>query len=209
MKWFLIMLLLFSMPQVYGKSRRRVVNELGFDFNYSKQVYGSVRQNSVRKRTYSGSYALYFLSTTALELNYSYGEEVTTENHDLQIEDTDYSIIGFQNVVESEVFGIGIRQAFAGPKSRLKPMISLGYAKQFIKDKSTITLRNNTNGAVTTLNNGSSQKRTDSVFGSFALQFRLMGSFFLKGSVKTVFPAFKTNLAKDYLTYSAGFSWMF
>jgi hypothetical protein len=47
------------------------------------------------------------------------------------------------------------------------------------------------------------------MFGAFTLQLRLTERFSLKGSVKSLFPAFEFNKAKDNLKYLVGFSWVF
>ena len=161
--------------------------EVGFDFGYSKQVYGTQRQNSTRDRSYAGSFALYLFDLTAIELNYSYSNEITIENPYVLLSGTDFALVSMQTTVRTEIFGVGLRQSFAGKKSRLKPIISLGYAKQFVRGLSTFTLKDLTNNIHTTYDNGGSYKRIDSVFATFSLQLRLVGAFFIKGSVKTVF----------------------
>jgi len=185
------------------------MTELGFDFGYSKQVYGYQKQNSTRERTYTGSMALYFLTLTAIEFNYSNSKEITTDNTVVKITGSDYSIMGYQNTIDTNVYGIGLRQSLVGGKSRIRPLISLGYAKQFIKDSTNMTYRNDVTNLGGVVLGNPSKKRQDSVFATFALKFIIGKGLNLQGSVKTVFPAFKMGLAKDYVKYTVGFTWMF
>jgi len=151
--------------------------------------------------------ALYLLSTTAIEFNYSHHQQTTTENETIPITGTTISIISQQNRVFYEVYGVGIKQMLSSRKARIRPSISFGYAKQFIRDSTDITLENVANGdrALSTI--PTSKSRIDSVFGTFTLQLYLTKFFSINGSVYTVFKAFETNQAKDNMKYLAGFSW--
>jgi hypothetical protein len=104
-------------------------------------------------------------------------------------------------------YGIGIRQAFASRKARFKPSISLGYARQFIRDTTEASFRNNTTGSVFSVSDAVSKLRDDSVFGSFALEMRITRRISLRGSVRTTFKAFDFDRAQDNVRYMFGFSW--
>lgn len=199
----IIILLIFCIP-IQAIARL----ELGGEFGYDKQVYGSNRQNKLVSRTYSGSMAIYFLTYTALELNYAYGEEITTENDEIEIPDTYYSVTSMQNKVITNSYGIGLRQALSGRGSRIRPLISLGYANQRTKDSTDMTFENDYLGTSTLVKGDITEKKVDSLFGSFMLQIYLTKGFYIKGSVKTIFPAFDFDKAKDDLRYLAGFSWL-
>ncbi len=182
--------------------------ELSGEFGYKTQAYGSARENDITERTYSSSLAMYLFETTALEVNYSYSTSITNEHNRIAVTGTTVNIIGMVNTVESEVFGLGLRQLFASRKSVLRPMLSMGYAKQFVVDYTDITIEDST-GAVAELRTAQSRSKSDSVFASFSLELRLIKHMALRGSVQTVFPAFEFDKMKDYQKYTAGFTWIF
>lgn len=183
--------------------------ELSGNFGYGKTVYGPERESDIVNRTYSGSLAFYFAQRTALELNYFHNRETTTNRSVIPITGTNIEVTELQNQVSTNVFGVGLRQALAGRKALIRPMISLGYAKQLIYDVTEYTFQNTTTGEILRLNDGETKRRNDSVFGSFTLQLRITQGLSLNGSVQTVFPAFQFDLAKDNLKYTAGFTWIF
>lgn len=181
--------------------------ELNGSFSYQKQVFGSKRENNIRSRTYGGSVAVYLFDYTALEFNYTENHEVTTTHDTFKIDETNFSLIGTENRVMSRVAGVGIRQALSPRNSSFRPLISLGYARQFVNDKTNLTLRNDVTNGVEVLPGSTTKRRVDSVFVTFGLDIRLTKMFALKGSVNSVFKAFKFNEAKDNLKYLIGFSW--
>jgi hypothetical protein len=181
--------------------------ELSGSFSYDRTIYGSARQNKSIDRTYAGTLAFFIYNFTALELNYSWNDEIITENETIPIEGFDLNLVSTQSKVNNEVYGIGIRQAFSGKGARIKPSISLGYAKQFIVSTSNATYLNTSSGARFVYSANPSKSRVDSVFGTFALQIKITGRLSLKGSIYTLFPANDINQAKDNIKYSAGFSW--
>lgn len=195
--------LILNCKQVYSWT------EIAGEFGYEKQVYGHNRQNKLVNRTYTANIAQYFFSMTAIEINYSSNEEITTENNTLEITGTGYSVVSMQNTVTTDVYGIGIRQSFSGRKSRIRPMLSIGYAKQFVQSRTDMTFQDDSNGDKIIVKDPISKKRVDSVFGTFMLQLYITRGFSVRGSVKTIFPAFEFDKAKDDLRYLAGFSWMF
>lgn len=203
MKTFLLFIIFIS-----SLNASAIVNEIGFDFGYDIQKYGSTRQNSIVSRSYSGGISSYIFSTTAIDLNFSSSTDTTTENNRYNVA-TGYDIVGQQNRVKTTVYGLGIKQALASKTSALVPLISVGYARQFVDYTTDITIENTTSKARSIASSGTTKERTDSVFASFVLQLKLTDQFSLKGSVKTIFPAFEFNKAKDDLKYLAGFSWMF
>ncbi len=183
--------------------------ELSADFSYNKQVFGDDRQNSSIERLYKGSIATYLFQYTALELNFSISEEVTTVEETIAVTGTTASITGYQNNVENTVYGIGIRQALAGKDSFIRPLISIGYAKQFIKSYTDYRFFDSTSGQAILVTTDLEKSRQESVFGTFTLQIRLSGRLAIRGSVNTVFPAFDFNKAKDSLKYLVGFTLIF
>ena len=185
-----------------------IVNEIAFDFGYDRQIYGLERQNSNVTRTYSGALATYIFDYTAIDLNASTSQEITTENERYLIT-SGLDLVGQQNRVNSRVFGIGIKQMFAPRTSRIVPGISIGYAKQFLEYQSDLTILNTTTDVRTTVSGGTTKQRVDSVFGTFSLQLRLTERLSLKASIKTLFPSFEMDKARDNVKFAAGFSWVF
>lgn len=182
------------------------LTEFGLNAGYDKQYFGSDRASSMTSLTYSGSLAFYFWKNIAFELNYSQTEDKTFQKYD---EDStqDVSITQLNNRVFTKVYGAGFRVSLGGKTSRIVPMISLGYAKQFIEDQTTYVLYDSTDSSTASSTYLNPKKTIESVFGTFILQFKITQRFTLKASVKTVFKAFEFSQAKDYLKYLVGFSW--
>lgn len=183
--------------------------ELSGEFGYQKQKYGDGKASKITDRTYSGSLAWYMFSTTALEFNYSQSERFQIENNTIHYRTADVSIISMQNNIQTEQFGVGLRQLLSSPKSRFRPMISLGYAKQYITERTEVTFRYNPTGETLAVQDNVEDREEDAVFGAFSLQIQLTKMFALKGTVKTVIPAFAWDEAGDYISYTAGFTWLF
>lgn len=185
-----------------------IVNEVAFDFGYDRQIYGLQRQNSNVTRTYAGALSTYIFDYTAIDLNASRSEDVTTESERYNVT-TGIDLVGQQNRVTSYVYGIGIKQMFAPRTARLIPGLSIGYARQFLDYQSDLTIEDTVTKVRATVSGGTTKQRIDSVFGTFSLQLRMTERLSLKGSVKTLIPAFKLDKARDNLKYSVGFSWIF
>lgn len=182
--------------------------ELSVEGSYSKKVFGSNRQNDLINQTYSGTIAFYLFSYTAIEFNYMKSDEETTER--TEIETTEESVIfkGYTTNVENEVMGVGIRQALAGRKSAIRPLISIGYAKQKVSDSTEYRYELESTGQQIRLKSATNTVTSDSVFGSFSLQFNLTQRMKVSASVRTVFPAFDFEQAQDYLKYTLGLTWL-
>lgn len=181
--------------------------EFNFDFGYDRQIYGVNRQNSVVSRNYSAGISTYLFDLTALDLNYSNTQDTTSQN-DRYTVSAPYDITAQQNRVRTNVFGLGIKQMLVGRGARLTPIISAGYAREFVTSSGDISVENTTTKAVQKVYLNETKQRYNSVFGSFTLQLKLTDRFSLKGSVRTLFPAFEMNKAKDNLKYLVGFSWI-
>ena len=196
----------FSALVLLMSSNVWALTEINGEFGYQKQVYGNTKQNDVTTRTYSGAVALYFFNYTALELNFSQEENITTEHNTISITGTGYSVIGMQNKVKNYNYGVGLRQAFAGKGAWLKPTLSLGYARQFITDQSSYTFQNDASGASFESVDDPYKSRSDSVFATFGLQLALTKTMAFRFSVNTIFPAFEFDRAQDNMKYLAGFT---
>jgi len=183
--------------------------EISGNFGYNKTVFGAQRENYITNRTWSGTLALYLWNMTAIELNYSDSEEISTENTDRDIDEIGAIRLGYQQRVRTKVYGIGLRQAFANRKSRIIPLISMGYAKQFSEDDGEATYKLDSDNSTQTVFFDKMKKRQESVFAAFLLKIRITGGLSIQGSIKTIFPAFEYNEAKNNLKYLVGISWMF
>lgn len=199
---FILYILLFPIASMAASF------EFDFDFGYDKQIYGANRQNSVVSRNYSIGFSSYLFDLTALDLNVSNTQDITTQNDRYTVA-TGVDVVSQQNKVRTKVYGIGLKQMLAGRGSRIVPVISAGYAREFVTSDGDITAENTTTKAQTIYNLNETKQRYNSLFGSFSLQLKLTERFSLKGTVRTLFPAFEFNKAKDNIKYLVGFSWIF
>lgn len=185
------------------------VFEFNFDFGYDKQIYGASRENSVVSRNYSVGLSSYLFDLTAIDLNFSNTQDITSQNERQRITGYNIDRVSQQYRVSTNVFGVGIKQMLVGRGARLTPIISAGYARQFVTSDGDTTYEDVISRARLVITSDSSKQRYNSVFGSFTLQLKLTERFSLKGTVRTLFPAFEFNKAKDNLKYLVGFSWIF
>jgi hypothetical protein len=202
---YLIFLMMSIVPSVVFCASKSVY-ELNGSFGYSKQVYGDQRQNSFVERSYSSSFAVFFLTYTAVEFNYSEQEDIITEKDTIQI-DTNTSIVSIQNKVLTNVYGIGIKQSLASLQSFIVPMFGLGHAKQKKSGGTAYTIRDNNGDRIYEVPRSS--KTVDSTFASFTLKVNLSKRMAITGMVKTIFPSFEWNRARDSIKYEAGLSILF
>lgn len=182
--------------------------EIDFDFGYDKQIYGATRQNSVVSRNYSMGLSSYLFDLTAIDVNVSNTQDTTSQSDRYTVA-ANLDVVAQQNRVDTKVYGVGLKQMLAGRGSRIIPILSAGYARQFVTSNGDITVENTTTKALTVYNLNQSKIAYNSVFGAFVLQIKLTESFSLKGSVKTIFPAFEFSKARDNLKYLVGFAWIF
>jgi hypothetical protein len=200
--------LLTALLILFPISSFAIVNEISGDFGYDRTLYGDSRQNSNVTKTFSAGLSTYFWNYTALDLNASRTKDVTTENQRYNIT-TGYDLVGQQNTITTDVYSIGVKQSFAPRTAMLVPSISIGYARQFTDNQQDIVIENTVAKTQFTQTGVTPKQRVDSVYGTFSLQLKMTDGLSLKGSVKTLFPAFKFNQAKDTLKYAFGFSWAF
>ncbi len=196
---FLSLLPICSMAGIY---------ELDFDYGYDRQIFGINRQNSVISRNYTIGFSSYLFDLTALDFNVSNNQDLTTQNDRINVA-TGYDLVSQMTRVRTNVYGIGLKQMLAGRGSRIIPVISAGYAREFITSGGDITVENTATKVQTVYYQTETKQRYNSVFGSFSLQIKLTERFSLKGSVRTLFPAFEFNKARDNVKYLVGFAWIF
>ncbi|MCK5883929.1 MAG: hypothetical protein KAG61_09585 [Bacteriovoracaceae bacterium] len=183
--------------------------EVGGNYGYKRLIYGANRENKNYDRSYSGFIAKYLFNLTAIEVNVSHSQNVTEEKWDAKVEGTTYSATKMRSDVMTNVWGIGLRQAFAHKKAFLVPMLSLGYARQIAESTGYVEYTNSVDGSKLNASTGKIKQSSNSLFGTFSLKLRLTKFFSLTGSASTVFPAFAFERLQDNVKYSAGFSWMF
>ena len=183
--------------------------ETDFNFIYDKQIFGAERDNFQVSRTYNLNLAWYLTGKTAFEIGYGLGTIRTTENSSYEIDGTGFEIYGHENTVKNLYYSVGIRQAFSERNSFLRPMLSIGYAKQEITDQTSYKIRAIGASEGATLRQAAEIMESDSVFANLALTIRLSQYFSIKTSVQTVFPAFDFDKARDDLKYMGGIMWIF
>ncbi len=185
------------------------ITEFGFDFGYDKQVYGTNKESDFVTRTYNGNLAIYFYNWTGIEFNYSNMEDINTDNGEYEITEYHVAQISKQSRAKTEVWGVGIRQALADQGSFVKPMVSFGYANQATTYSYEVTYQGLLTGERLHYQIPAQKSKSDSVFAIFMLQIKLTRGLSLKGSVKSIFPAFEFNKLSDNLKYLVGLTWTF
>ncbi len=184
------------------------VTELDLNFGYDKTVFGTNRENSIVSRSYSGAVTFYMTQYIGIEFNGSSSKETTTIEENRAI-GSDLEESSRQEIVESQVYGAGLRLMLASRKSFLIPTLSVGYARAFVTSSYDILITIPSSGASARFKEQASKYRTDNAFGAFGLKLKLTKALSLNGSVRTYFPADDFDKAKDNLKYSAGLSWFF
>jgi hypothetical protein len=203
MKFVFYGLFLCATPSLFA------FTEVGVEFSRDRLKYGDTKQNRRTTDTYSGTLAFYLFSYTAIEGYYSKISQTTEESYQTSITGSTLIIEGLLNEVETDVYGVGIRQAFAHPKARLRPLISFGYAKQKVHQKTTYTVRNSLDNSQVQFSNTSNPQKSDSSYASFSLQLKLTQMFSVSASVRSVFPSFEFARANENIRYSFGLTCAF
>jgi hypothetical protein len=183
--------------------------EIDGDFSYNKQIYGANKNNSIVSRAYSAGFSNYIFSTTAIDFNFTYSKDITSNNDRYNI--TGYTVdhTADQSRVVTSVYGVGVKQMLAPKGAFLVPIISFGYAREFVTSDSDSTYLNTATSTSFKYTASTSKAVYNSVFGTFMLQLHFTEALSFKAAVKTLFPAFEFNKAKENLKYSVGFSWIF
>lgn len=185
------------------------VFEVGGNYSYDRFVYGTNRNDATYERTYSGYIAKYLFNLTALEFNLSHSRSASIGHPDALIDGTSYKVTETRTDIETNTWGLGLRQSFAPREAFLVPMLSLGYARQISHSSGYLEFTNTTTGNSFISDNPTSKRSQNSVFATFTMKLKLTKFFSITGSANTVFPAFEFDRIRDNLKYSVGFSWMF
>lgn len=180
--------------------------EFSGNVGYNRQVYGVSRENKKIGKTYGTSIAMYLFGRTAIELNYSINESITNENTEISV-NSNLDLINLNNTIETKIYGIGLRQAFAGKRARFRPSISFGYAKYIVDNDSVYSFR--TKGTLQTFRvmEDKGVVKSDSSFLTLNIQYYLTARLRLNASAKTVVSKTDFDQARDNLRYTVGFSW--
>lgn len=189
--------------------RGQAITELSGSFGYQKNVFGENKESDIVTRSYSASVAFYFWTRTAVEFNFFHNREDTTNRSAIPVSGTDVEVREINNQVTTDVYGIGLRQSLSPRDAIIKPLISLGYAKQFVSDVTEYTFYDTDTNEQFKFNDGETKSKEDSVFATFSLELQITHGLSLRGSVRSVFPAFEFERADENLKYMAGFTWMF
>lgn len=192
----------------FAFSKAYALVELGGEYSYSKRVYGVDRESSMVSRSTGASLAIYLLNFMAVEFNYNKTTSDRQEFPNITTTGTNLVLTEFSNKVIAESWGSGIRFSLAPKKAVVRPDISIGYAKQAIIDSSLYTFVDSTDNSILKAPGTTTRFKSDSVFGSFAINLRLTQRLKLKFGVSTIFPAFEWEEAKNFLKYSVGFQWV-
>lgn len=160
-----------------------------------------------RTEGWSINWGWYLWGYTAIEFNYSNSKERLIDDREVATDDASITILKIDSLVETEVIGAGIRQAFASKESLFIPSIAVGYAK-FITSGSTVyTIDDGTD--VEDLNIERDKEVANSSYITAQLRIRLTKLMGFTFAAKSVMPDFDTSVMTDNLIYSAGFSWVF
>ena len=209
MKTCKLCVVLFFTTIFFTPFESQAITELSGSFGYQKNVFGENKESDIVTRSYSGSVAFYFWTRTALEFNFFHNREDTTNKSSIPVSGTDVEVREIQNQVTTNVYGIGLRQSLAPRNAIIRPLISLGYAKQYISDVTEYTFFDTGTNEQFKFNDGQTETEDDSIFATFSLELQITRGISLKGSVRSVFRAFEFDQASENLKYTAGFTWMF
>ena len=138
MKLILFTLTLFFIPKISS-----AIVEFDLSVNYSKQVYGDNRENLQETKSYAVSWAWYFTGYSALEFSFSDGLMENSIVQEATISGTNLKVTGTLSEVVNKNYTVGLKQALAPQSRPIRPMISIGYAKQTITSVSTYLIDDN------------------------------------------------------------------
>ena len=176
--------------------------EITGQYGHDSQAFG--KGSKVVSRTYSGSLAFYLFGLSAIELNLSQNKNTVTDDAP-RIIDSNLTVLSQKDRVRTTVYGVGIRQALATKNAFIQPSLSFGHAKQ--KRKGNVEYTFNDRGSLKARTFQSEDSEIDSAFASLGIRLRMTSRLMINMSVKTVFPWFKVDQAKNNVKYLAGLSW--
>jgi hypothetical protein len=185
------------------------VVEFSASYYYTKQEYPNtdttVDDDVSVTRTYTGSFAWYVFSTTAIEVFYSSNEDLTIDNNvNLDDSSNGKTINTLKSTLMTDSLGVGIRQALAPRKSRFLPTISIGHSSQTQQTIFKYVYTDSTSGEVK-----SGEVEDDVSYVTLALRVRITELLGLRASVTGTYSDFDFSEEAEQVKYSAGLSWIF
>ena len=203
-KFIYLLGLIFILPPAWGLS------ELTVQIGHQKQSYGKNRQSDiVTKNYYWGTSFYFFKAYTALDVYYAHQIQIDNgRDLGIQSEGSNLTIDSTLTRIKTQSYGIGIKQAFTGETSSIRPTISIGYARQIIQSSKSINLRNPTTNDIDKYSLLPEKYRYSSIFGTLAIQLRVRQGMFVQISAQTIFKAFEFDQFDDNLKYLIGLTWL-
>lgn len=153
------------------------------------------------------NWAWFIWEYTALELNYSKSSKRLVDTRTYETDTASVKVIKQDNVVYTDVAGVGIKQSFANRKSFLIPSLSIGYAKLITSGETNYIF--DISGSEEAVSSKTEKEEFNSSYVTFELRFRLTKLMGITLSANSVMPDFETDKLEDNITYSGGFSWVF
>ena len=157
------------------------------------------------------NWAWFMWEYTALEFNYSKTTQRVVDDREVTITDDGgdpFIIQEVDQVIITEVNGIGIRQAFANRKAKFIPSLAIGYAQYTTSGSTKYTTKSNDDDPEVS-EQEQDQEVFSSSYASISIRYKFTQLMGLTLAAKTIMPDFDTAQASSNVTYSAGFSWMF
>lgn len=186
--------------------------ELGLNYSYSKQIVGEEENNVSISESNGGTWAWFMWEYTALEFNYAVINDTITDTNEqvVALDDVNsITIIETTSRIKTVVQGVGIRQALAPRKSKVVPMISIGYAKQISQGSTLYRFRVNDGEDEEEQENELDAQEIDSAFFGLSIRISFTQTFGINIGGKTVFPSSEPDKAKNNVRYMAGLTWLF
>ena len=185
------------------------LTELTAQIGHQKQAYGQDRKSDIITKNYYWGTAFYFFKAfTAIDVYYTHQTQIDNgRNLNIHSGDSNLIIDSSLTRVKTRSYGVGIKQAFAESGALIRPVLSVGYARQVVQNFKKITLRDQTTNITSEYSLTPEKRRYSSIFTTFSIQFKLVPGMALQTSVQTVFQAFKLNRFDDNLKYLIGLTW--
>ena len=186
------------------------LTELTVQVGHQKQSYGKERQNDlVTKNYYWGTAFYFFKAYTALDVYYTHQIQTdNAKNLGIESENSNLIIDSTRTRIKTQSYGIGIKQAFTEEASRIRPTLSIGYARQVTQSSKSISLRNPTTNDIEKYSLLPEKYRYSSIFGTLAIQLRISAGMSIQISAQTIFKAFEFDQIDDNLRYLIGLTWL-
>ena len=178
------------------------VMELDLNYSWEHKSYGEDQASKAITQTYYASLAYYFLSSTALEINGSFDYKKTTNTLLDPINLNAAILYGSINRLKTYTYGVGLRQAFASPHAKIRPLIGFGWARQKQNDQNFYLM--DLGGSTTEVAGLNYRHEQDVAYILSALRFALSSRCALKLSAVGTFKPFKWKEITRDIRYLGG-----